>query len=246
VADGRHWSEGWARRTKPQLILCNSRCTERAWTRLYPRNASKARPHRARLWHAPDAPAAGIAAGRDRHDRGGQSLPRGAICARLPIAALPCPPPSRARPSSPMPARRSKRCCASNRSARSAVTTACAGTASSCRSHRSRTATTTSRRRCACTNTRTDGLPSLMDLVAWAASIAMASRSMPHGPLRSRWQADQCRMGRLTPLGGPACGFVANAPHCPQPHRPIIISKQRTNDVLRKADIFHALPTEVV
>jgi hypothetical protein len=41
VADGRHWSEGWARRTKPQLILCNSRCTERAWTRLYPRNASK-------------------------------------------------------------------------------------------------------------------------------------------------------------------------------------------------------------
>jgi hypothetical protein len=43
VADGRHWSEGWARRTKPQLILCNSRCTERAWTRLYPRNAAKAR-----------------------------------------------------------------------------------------------------------------------------------------------------------------------------------------------------------
>ena len=36
VADGRHWSERWARRIKPQLILCNSRCTERAWARLYP------------------------------------------------------------------------------------------------------------------------------------------------------------------------------------------------------------------
>src|SRR5262249_29763884 len=30
------WSERWARRAKPQLILCNSRCTERTWTRLYP------------------------------------------------------------------------------------------------------------------------------------------------------------------------------------------------------------------
>jgi hypothetical protein len=47
---------------------------------------------------------------------------------------------------------------------------------SPCRSRRNRTATTTSRRRCACTNTRVDAWPSLMDPSACAVSIAMASR----------------------------------------------------------------------
>ncbi len=101
------------------------------------------------------------------------------------MPALRCPPPSRARPSSPTPVRRSKKCYASSRSVRSAVTTACAGTACSCRSRRSRTATTTSRRRCACMNIRMDVSPSSMDPPVWAASIAMASRSMPRGPLNS-------------------------------------------------------------
>lgn len=36
IVDGRSWLERLARRTEPQLILCNSRCTERASTTLYP------------------------------------------------------------------------------------------------------------------------------------------------------------------------------------------------------------------
>jgi glycosyltransferase involved in cell wall biosynthesis len=36
IVDGRHWLERLALRTKPQPILCNSRCTERALSALYP------------------------------------------------------------------------------------------------------------------------------------------------------------------------------------------------------------------
>ena len=34
--DGRYWIERWALRTKPQLVLCNSRFTERTLITLYP------------------------------------------------------------------------------------------------------------------------------------------------------------------------------------------------------------------
>jgi glycosyltransferase involved in cell wall biosynthesis len=36
MADGRHWLERWARRTEPELVVCNSGCTERSWITLYP------------------------------------------------------------------------------------------------------------------------------------------------------------------------------------------------------------------
>src|SRR5215471_8808022 len=36
VADGRHWLERWAQRTEPELVVCNSRCTERAWLTQHP------------------------------------------------------------------------------------------------------------------------------------------------------------------------------------------------------------------
>jgi glycosyltransferase involved in cell wall biosynthesis len=36
MVDGRHWLERWARQTKPQLIVCNSRFTERTLSTLYP------------------------------------------------------------------------------------------------------------------------------------------------------------------------------------------------------------------
>jgi glycosyltransferase involved in cell wall biosynthesis len=36
MVDGRHWLERWARRTEPQLILCNSRFTEDTLITLYP------------------------------------------------------------------------------------------------------------------------------------------------------------------------------------------------------------------
>jgi glycosyltransferase involved in cell wall biosynthesis len=34
--DGRHWSERWARRTEPELILCNSHFTARSLPKLFP------------------------------------------------------------------------------------------------------------------------------------------------------------------------------------------------------------------
>lgn len=36
-ADGRHWLERWARRTKPDMVLCNSRFTAASVSTLYPR-----------------------------------------------------------------------------------------------------------------------------------------------------------------------------------------------------------------
>ena len=36
MVDGRYWLERWARRTEPQLILCNSRFTEDTLITLYP------------------------------------------------------------------------------------------------------------------------------------------------------------------------------------------------------------------
>ena len=39
--------------------------------------------------------------------------------------------------------------------------------------------------------------------------------------VRPQRKVDRCLAGRLTPLGGRACGFVDNALRCPQIHRPI-------------------------
>jgi glycosyltransferase involved in cell wall biosynthesis len=36
AVDGRHWLERWARRTQPDLIVCNSRFTERTLSAVYP------------------------------------------------------------------------------------------------------------------------------------------------------------------------------------------------------------------
>ncbi len=74
--------------------------------------------------------------------------------------ASPCPRPRREPLSCPMPAGRSRTCCACRRTAKSAATTAYGGTAGRCRSRRSAIATTTSRPPCACTSTPTASSPS--------------------------------------------------------------------------------------
>ena len=108
----------------------------------------------------------------------------------------------------PEPVGRSRRSCASRRTARSAATIACRGTGSPCRSRRSAIATITSRPPCECTNIPTAGSPSSMARAALPASMATESRSMPYGPPNS------ARPARPD-------GFVDNAARCPQPHRPI-------------------------
>ncbi len=119
-----------------------------------------------------------------------------------------CRPARKARPSSPMPAGRSRTSCASRKAARSAATTVSCGTDLPCRSRRSPIAITTSRRPCGCTSIRTDSSRSSTGRAAWRASAATESRSMLLGPLNS------ARRSRPD-------GFVDNTARCPQPHRPI-------------------------
>lgn len=40
-ATGRHWTERWARRTPPDLVLCNSRFTAKTLPKLYPRTRAE-------------------------------------------------------------------------------------------------------------------------------------------------------------------------------------------------------------
>ena len=106
-------------------------------------------------------------------------------------------------------AARSRTSCASRKAARWGATTASSGRGSRCRSRRSATAITMSRRACECTSTRMAGSPSSTGRAAWPASILPESPPMPW-PLNSARRPGPARPG----------GFVDNAARCPQPHRP--------------------------
>src|SRR5712671_1546123 len=94
--------------------------------------------------------------------------------------ASPCRPPRRARPSSPMPAGRSRTSCASRKAARSAATIASIGTPSPPLRQGDRARARISRR----------------------PARHLRRAELPR-PLRRYRTADQCLAGRLTPLGRP-------------------------------------------
>ena len=182
-------------------------------------------PHGAAVRHASEPPAAGARAGRDRHDRGGQPLPRRGYMAehnaRFAVAA------GRGGRRLRALRRRSRRHpLRPGASASSATTTACATTGRACRSRRSGIAATSSRPGCASTNTRTAGSPS-------STARAASPDTAPTAPCIEENQTRQ----PLKPARRPACGLVDNAaalPTAPTGQQ----QQQRTFDVLRKPDIF--------
>jgi hypothetical protein len=138
-----------------------------------------------------------------------------------------CRRPSRARPSCPMSAGRSRTCCASRRIAWSAPTIASPGTAAVCRFRRSANATTMSAPPCACINTRTAGSPSS---TARAASPALIRKDAPTmSSLKSLESAQRPRSLWI-------CGQRKRVAH--KPPQAQQQQKKRTFDVLQNADIF--------
>ena len=127
------------------------------------------RPLRARLSHPPGSPAQGAGAGRDHHRRGRQPVPARGLSARAqrPLRR------ARRRAGRGLrrrcPRRSGATCSASRRSAGSATTTACAGTAAACRSRRPRCGPTWCGRPSGCTTIPTARLPSSRARSGWPA-----------------------------------------------------------------------------
>jgi transposase len=97
--------------------------------------------------------------------------------------------------------------CASRRNAGSATTTPSNGALSPCRSRRARSGRILCAPPCACTNTPTGAWQPFTGHIGWPITIPRESCATARNWLRE-------------PLRQPACGFVDNATHCPQPHRP--------------------------
>ena len=74
--------------------------------------------------------------------------------------------------------------------------------------------------RCACTNTPTAAWRSSTGRIGWPITTPRETRAMMPNWLRE-------------PLRQPACGFVDNAPRCPQPHRP---NHHRSGQLMRYKD----------
>ena len=117
-----------------------------------------------------------------------------------------CPPRNPPRPLSRCPGRSGATCCASRRSAASATTTACAGTARACRSRRLRCARIWCGRPFGCTTIPTAVSRSSRARTAWPAFRRPRPRRLRIWPRDHRDAA--------SPVD-----FVDNATRCPQPHR---------------------------